>query len=163
MRGQVSLEPWRLPRTRLADDGITVTGRLEKVDLHNRKFRLRDDVGNTIILDDVVNADHVGPLVGQRTIASGTAINHTDGRLRSLTEVTVAAASFPPEWIVGGHGRVDSAVHRQHTPRRAGCALAGTPRRSHCGHRGTNPRRSTGWTADRRLGAGTPGSGARAA
>lgn len=75
----------------------TVTGRLEAVDLKDRRFRIRDDVGNAIRIDDVEDAEQVGRLVGQRAAATGIAVIDEHGRLR-LRETRVEAAPLPPEW-----------------------------------------------------------------
>ncbi|MHB1800899.1 MAG: hypothetical protein ACYCU5_04405 [Actinomycetes bacterium] len=100
-RARVSREPWQAQLTAAAETVVTVAGRLEKVDLKDRRFRIRDDVGTTIALDHVADAERVGPLVGQRTEARGVPSYGPDGRLRELTAVVITPASVPAAWVPG--------------------------------------------------------------
>lgn len=100
-RADVRREPWQMPAATVGQGFVTVTGRLEKVDLHNRRFRIRDDVGNTVSLTDVVDADQVGPLVGQRAAALGVPTYDAQGRLHLLGEAVVSAAPLPDAWKPG--------------------------------------------------------------
>lgn len=47
------------PGARVVED-VVVTGMLEAVDLRSGRFRIRDDVGSRISLDDVPDAEKVG-------------------------------------------------------------------------------------------------------
>jgi hypothetical protein len=101
-RESVPREPWLLADEVPAAEAVAATGRLEKVDLANRRFRIRDDVGNTIALEDVTDADEVGPLVGQRTTAVGAPIHTADGRLRGIRGAAISPAPLPEAWRPGG-------------------------------------------------------------
>jgi hypothetical protein len=98
VRGDVVRDPWLQPRLRLSEDVVTVSGRLEKVDLADRKFRIRDDVGNRIHLDDVVDAEAAAALVGRRTAATGLARYDTRGMLQGLARAALVAHDIPSSW-----------------------------------------------------------------
>lgn len=95
---QVKREPWQQIRLRFAERTVTVSGRLEKVDLANRRFRIRDDVGNRIHLDDVADVEDAATLVGQRTTATGQGRYDDQGVLRGLTSVRIARRELPGSW-----------------------------------------------------------------
>lgn len=84
-------EPQRLPRVR-------VTGHLYLVDLRARRFRIRDDVGNDIALEDVENTANAGTLVGQRVTAVGAAELGARGQITRLVGPEVAIGDNPIEW-----------------------------------------------------------------
>lgn len=100
-RADVRREPWAAAAPAVTDEIVTVNGQLERVDLHTRRFRLRDDVGNTIDLHEVVDADAVGPLVGQRTSATGARVLNEQGRLISVRAPVITAAPRPDAWQPG--------------------------------------------------------------
>lgn len=91
-------DPWRQPQPAPQAGSITVTGRLEKVDLSDRRFRIRDDVGNKIALEGVVDADEVGHLVGQRTTATGAPVHGRDGRLQAVHGAVLHPAPPRASW-----------------------------------------------------------------
>jgi len=76
---------------------VTVTGRLDKVDLRARRFRVRDDVGHDISLEDVVDLDAAARLIGQRVAATGVA-ERSDMRLMRIVEPTLALEHLPADW-----------------------------------------------------------------
>lgn len=80
------------------DAGImTVSGRLDMVDLREGHFRVRDDIGNDIHLVDVADADLASTLVGQRVVASGSAERDHRRRLR-LVAPTISADTLSVPW-----------------------------------------------------------------
>lgn len=62
--------PWKRADQESAGEA-TLFGVLEMVDLHSKRFRLRDLAGNTVDLHDVVDADTAATLVGHRVRVSG--------------------------------------------------------------------------------------------
>ena len=92
---------WITSGTTVTDEETAVTGRLEAVDLKAGKFRIRDDVGNSIDLDDVVDAEAVAPLIGERTRAIGLGVLGARGQLKSLAGATVERAPLPSAWVPG--------------------------------------------------------------
>jgi len=81
---EIHRETWTSPRTS-AGDLVTVTGRLEKVDLRSHDFRIRDDVGNSIELNDVADDQAVASLIGRQVIARGIALLNRSRRVVGLT------------------------------------------------------------------------------
>lgn len=84
-------EPERVPQT-------GVTGDLDLVDLRTRKFRIRDAVGNDVVLEDVENASEAATLVGQRVRAVGTGVRGPRGQISKLVEPYVSDAGMPADW-----------------------------------------------------------------
>jgi len=76
-----------------------VTGLLYSVNLDTRRFGIRDDVGNTIGLEEVQNTEAAGNLIGKRATASGLAIRGSAGELRAVRSALVQARLVPQEWI----------------------------------------------------------------
>ncbi len=76
---------------------MTVSGRLDMVDLRLGHFRVRDDVGNDIHLVDVPDVDSASTLVGRRVVATGTAERDHRRRLR-LVEPTIGADTASLPW-----------------------------------------------------------------
>jgi hypothetical protein len=72
------------------------------VDLRTRKFRVRDAVGNDVILEDVANAVEAAALVGQRVRAIGTGVRGVRGQIAKLVEPHVSEADMPAEWLDRG-------------------------------------------------------------
>lgn len=90
---------WRATEMQIDLGPITVLGRLEMVDLRNRKFRIADDVGNRITLDEVENAEAVSrELVGMRVTAAGVPTHDKRGRLLSITAPMIEPATVPAQW-----------------------------------------------------------------
>lgn len=79
----VSREPWRVRV--FAQENLTVSGVLMKVDLASRAFRIADDVGTKIYLDDVADHDEAAGLVGRRVIATGLLVSRSNPRGRAAT------------------------------------------------------------------------------
>lgn len=96
---RVDLDVWRLQEERTAEL-VTMTGRLDKVDLRARRFRVRDDVGNDVTLDDVVDVDAAAQLIGQRVIASGIA-ERERGRVVRILAPVLQREELPSEWFTG--------------------------------------------------------------
>lgn len=90
---------------------VTFSGRLDKVDLRARRFRVRDDVGNDVTLDDVVDVDAAAQLIGQRVVATGMAEHDPTGRVVRIVEPVLGRESLPQGWstpmreesVVGGY------------------------------------------------------------
>jgi hypothetical protein len=80
-----------------ATESIVVSGRLDRVDLRSRRFRVRDDLGNDIMLDDVVDTVRAGHLIGERVVAAGVAEREA-GRLVRVVEPTLQPELLPSEW-----------------------------------------------------------------
>jgi hypothetical protein len=106
-RDTVQRDPWIVRRRTTDQVAVTVSGRLEKVDLRDRSFRIRDDVGNGINLADVVDADEAAGLVGTRAVATGIPSYDAVGRLVALSGPTVALDVPPTEWGVQPHVDLD--------------------------------------------------------
>jgi hypothetical protein len=81
---------------------MSVTGRLEAIDLRIRQFRLVDDVGNRIPLDDVRDPETVAYLINQRVRAEGTGIFDRH-RLKGLHGVRIEPQMMPPAWYSRQH------------------------------------------------------------
>lgn len=77
--------------------GVTVSGRLEVVDLRRSRFRVRDRAGNDIVLEHVINATDVAHLAGGLVTATGTATLTARGRISGLSDAVVQATSLP-DW-----------------------------------------------------------------
>lgn len=99
----VAKEPWQEIANQLGDEVTTVAGTLYNVDIEARRFRIRDDVGNSIPLEDVQNPDVASELLGKRTVAVGLPLHGqtTGGNMttRALTAVTVSRAEVPSAWL----------------------------------------------------------------
>lgn len=85
-------EPERVPQ-------VAVTGDLDLVDLRTRTFRVRDAVGNDVVLEDVENAADAAALVGQRVRAVGTGVRGARGQITRLLEPHVSESALPAEWL----------------------------------------------------------------
>lgn len=92
---RLAAEPERLPQT-------AVTGGLDLVDLRTRKFRVRDAVGNDIVLEDVQNAPEAATLVGQRVRAVGIGVRGSRGQIAKLVEPHVTGADATADWLDRG-------------------------------------------------------------
>jgi hypothetical protein len=80
-------EPQRRPN-------VSVSGRLDLVDLRRARFRLRDAVGNDINLERVKAAEDAARLVGEVVTATGEAVLGSRGQIIGLTTASVV----PDEW-----------------------------------------------------------------
>lgn len=100
---------------------VTVTGRLEAVDLRQNRFRVVDDLTHRIRLDDVQDAESVASLVGSRVLAEGVGGLDERGTLRVLHSPTITSASLPPSWL--SHSEQDLAQEFS----KPGPVLAGGP------------------------------------
>ncbi|MBC8093409.1 MAG: hypothetical protein H7Y15_16010 [Pseudonocardia sp.] len=97
----VDLSVWtvaRPPAERRSE--VSVSGVLDLVDLRARRFRVQDDVGNDIVLEDVENAAEAGTLLGRRVTAVGAAETGRRGQVIRLVEPRVTSAELPREWFV---------------------------------------------------------------
>lgn len=93
---QLDLAVWAVdddPETEL----LSMTGHLDKVDLRARRFRIRDDVGHDITLEDVVDVDSAAHLIGRRVTARGVAERSGD-RVARIVEPTLFPEELPTEW-----------------------------------------------------------------
>lgn len=82
----------------ITTEALTVTGMLEAVDLRANRFRIRDDIGNDIRLDDVADLEAAARLIGTRVVATGTAERDDRNRVR-LVEPVVGAEKMPSQWV----------------------------------------------------------------
>ena len=71
-------------------DNVVVTGSLEMVDLRSHNFRIRDDAGNAIELQDVRDAHVAARLLGTDVTAAGRAVRDRTGLLRAVVGPEVA-------------------------------------------------------------------------
>ncbi len=76
---------------------VVVAGRLDLVDLRARRFRVRDDVGHDVRLEEVVDVGAASRLIGQRVIVTGTA-DRVEGRLVRIVEPSLLPEQLPAEW-----------------------------------------------------------------
>jgi hypothetical protein len=83
--------------TERREEEIAMTGVLDKVDLRARRFRVQDDLGNDVILEDVVDVGAAAQLIGRRVIARGTA-ERREGRLARIIEPNLSPELLPEEW-----------------------------------------------------------------
>ena len=118
-RQQVLLAPrsinrsaWSMSSQPERRSGVAVTGLLEMVDLRSRKFRIRDDVGNEISLDDVTNPRAAAWLVGQRVRAEGEAEHGARGQIAKVHQPDIVAAPLPAQWTFADRAEQDAAVVR---------------------------------------------------
>ena len=79
-------ETWATPRSSVSEDVVTITGRLEKVDIASHDLRIRDDVGSALGLTNVAADIQAGALIGRRVQASGQAVRDRGGRLTGIDE-----------------------------------------------------------------------------
>lgn len=96
---RVDLSVWALPEPPqqvVADS--TATGRLEMVDLTNRKFRLRDATGNRVPLLRVAASLEAARLVGETVTATGDGLLDEHGQLSQLEDATITRADAPTPW-----------------------------------------------------------------
>jgi len=93
---ELDVSVWNVDNTRQTEM-VSVTGRLDKVDLRARRFRVRDDVGHDINLEDVVDVDAAALLIGQRVVATGAA-EHDAARLVRIVEPTLSPEEVPTSW-----------------------------------------------------------------
>jgi hypothetical protein len=93
----VDLAVWKVEEE-IETHRVQMTGRLDKVDLRARKFRVRDDVGNDVTLEDVADIDAAATLIGQRVVATGVA-ERENGRVVRIVEPSIAAEDLPANWF----------------------------------------------------------------
>lgn len=108
--GRIAVRPQKVDRdawtTLVAEPELVphsgVTGDLDLVDLRTRTFRIRDAVGNDVILEDVRNAAEAAALVGQRVRAVGTGVRGTRGQIAKVVAPHVSTAELPAAWLDRG-------------------------------------------------------------
>jgi hypothetical protein len=93
----VDLAVWKVEEE-IETHRVRMTGRLDKVDLRARKFRVRDDVGNDVTLEDVADIDAAATLIGQRVVATGVA-ERENGRVVRIVEPSISAEDLPANWF----------------------------------------------------------------
>lgn len=91
-------ETWRRKSPTPSPSEVVVSGRLEAVDLRSGKFRVVDDVGNRIALDNVPDAAGTAHLINQRVRATGPAAHGDADRVRVLQASVVEADALPDAW-----------------------------------------------------------------
>lgn len=96
---RISSDPWNpTPETSTSD--VDVSGILEAVDLNSQRFRIRDDVGGTVTLHNVDNAEATGPLMGRRVLATGRG-EYSAGNLAAVHGARLKTFPVPAEWTPG--------------------------------------------------------------
>ena len=85
---------------------VSVSGRLDLVDLRRARFRLRDAVGNDINLERVKSAEDAARLVGKVVTATGEAVLGSRGQITGLRAATVAPDEWP-EWTTPSLADID--------------------------------------------------------
>lgn len=80
---------------------VTMVGRLEALDLTSGRFRLRDDVGNTIPLVHVRDPHKAAAFVDRRVAATGREIRGPGGEFRGVEPPTVGLFVVPVTWTSG--------------------------------------------------------------
>lgn len=93
----VDLTVWKV-EDEIETERAQMTGRLDKVDLRARRFRIQDDVGNDVTLEDVVDIDAAATLIGQRVVANGVA-EREHGRVVRIVEPALIAENLPADWF----------------------------------------------------------------
>lgn len=93
--GALDAERWQLAPE--ATGEVTVSGRLDMVDIRQSHFRIRDDAGNDIHLLDVDSAADASQLVGRRVVATAFGERDERGRLR-LVDPKIAVEETPASW-----------------------------------------------------------------
>jgi hypothetical protein len=94
----VDRAPWTRSLDRVVDTEITMVGLLEMVDLASGRFRLRDDVGNRIPLQRVVDPHAAAKMVDHKVTATGHAIRGARGEFRGLDSAALEPFVLPQEW-----------------------------------------------------------------
>ncbi len=79
----------------------TAVGHLYAVNLDAHRFRIRDDVGNAIVLKHVHSDHEAARMIDQRVSATGTPERGEKGELLALASPTVAPSPVPAEWMPG--------------------------------------------------------------
>jgi hypothetical protein len=103
--------------TSLAMAETQVSGMLDLVDLRSRRFRVRDDVGNDIMLEEVGNAVEASKLAGSRVSAVGAAVLGRRGQIVKLVAAQISDGSLPCGWRIPEHAADHSisVCHRRRT------------------------------------------------
>lgn len=109
-RRTVRRDVWQIDDRVETTESVAVVGRLEAVDLAAKRFRLRDDVGNKITLNDVMDADDVGSLVGRRTTATGIAVRGERNRLMEVRQAVLEPTALAPEWFRRAVTDIDALI-----------------------------------------------------
>lgn len=78
---------------------VVVAGRLEAVDMRSGRFRIADDVGHRIALEDVPEPSTVAHLINQRVRAIGTGSLGNDGQLKGVIAPSITPESLPSTWF----------------------------------------------------------------
>lgn len=98
---------WTISRAEpLRRSDVTVSGRLDLVDLRRARFRLRDAFGNDIHLERVEAAEEAARLVGEIVTATGEALLGSRGQITAVTAATIVPAEWP-EWTTPSLADVD--------------------------------------------------------
>ena len=97
---------WQIGSRTVEDQVITVSGIVTMVDLETHRFRLHDDVGNSIVLQGVDDSIEVRRLIGERADATGNPVRDAKGRLTGLQTTGVVESRLPQSWTT--HARDDT-------------------------------------------------------
>lgn len=79
-------ETWMTPTSHPTDESVSIVGTLEKVDLRDHTFRVRDELGHGLELRRVADAETAARLVGLRVHAEGIAVRNRTDLLIGLDE-----------------------------------------------------------------------------
>jgi len=94
--GQVDATVWKVDQDQ-ETELVAMSGLLDKVDLRARRFRIHDDVGHDITLEDVLDLDAAARLIGRRVVARGVA-ERSGNRVARIVEPTLALETLPEQW-----------------------------------------------------------------
>lgn len=74
---------------------VSVSGRLDLVDLRRARFRVRDAAGNDVRLEQVSRAGDAARLAGEVVTATGEAVLGSRGQITSLRRVRIEPTPWP--------------------------------------------------------------------
>lgn len=93
----------------IRQQGLSVSGRLDLVDLRRRRLRIRDAVGNDVQLENVSGLDGAGPLVGRQVTATGDAVLGARGQVTTLFAPRIEPLVMP-DWQAAGLPKFSGSV-----------------------------------------------------
>lgn len=96
--GLLDVDVWMIEH-RVTTESMSVAGLLEAVDIRANKFRIRDEIGNDIRIEDVVDLERAAQLIGNRVVATGLAERDDRDRIR-LVEPLLIAEHLPDDWFL---------------------------------------------------------------
>jgi hypothetical protein len=94
----LNTDVWQEDTATTARSEVVYTGRLEAVDLRSGRFRIVDDVGNRLTLEQVSDPQTVAYLINHRVRAMGVGTLDSTGRLKRIDSPSLGAQVFPASW-----------------------------------------------------------------